>query len=119
MIYLVINQTIYSLLQLSAYACCGFIIFLAGLVAVFYFFSKYSESSTPYEDKKRVKTDEDDVGMYSSDDIGFEEEKTNGKDVSFFDKILGRKKVCDECGTELVYKKSYDSLYCPECRTFK
>lgn len=106
------------MLQLGAYACCGLIIFLAGLVAIFYLFSKYSESSSSYKDKKRVKTD-DNVGRYSSDDIGFEEEKTTGKDVSFFDKILGKKKICDECGSELIYKKNYDSYYCPECRTFK
>jgi len=108
------------MLQLGAYACCGFIIFLAGLVAVFYLFFKYSESSSPYEDKKRVEIEEEDEDRtYSSADIDYEQKKKNGKKVSFFDKVLGKKKVCDECGSELVYKKNYESYYCPDCRTFK
>lgn len=108
------------MLQLAAYACCGFIMLLAGLVAIFYISHKFSESSSPYEDKKRVEIeDEEDDRTYSSADIDYEQKKKTGKKVSFFDKILGKKKVCDECGSELVYKKSYDSYYCTDCRTFK
>lgn len=33
--------------------------------------------------------------------------------------LLGRKKECEYCGTELVYKEEYDSYYCPECHDYK
>ncbi|MGM0509839.1 MAG: hypothetical protein ACQESD_01755 [Thermoplasmatota archaeon] len=41
--------------------------------------------------------------------------KTKRKSFSFFKK----EKVCQECGTELVYREAYDSYYCPECRTYR
>ncbi len=41
--------------------------------------------------------------------------KTQWKGFRFFNK----KKVCQECGTELIYRDAYDSWYCPECHTYK
>lgn len=120
MISLITNQGPAFISSFTVYVCCGFILFIISLVAMFYFFLKYSESSSPYEDKKRVNKDkEDDYRTYSSTGMDFEKEKKKEKKVSFFDKILCKKQVCDECGSELVYKESYDSHYCPECRTFK
>lgn len=39
--------------------------------------------------------------------------------ITFIDKLLKKKKTCDECGSELEYREAYDSWYCPECHTYK
>ncbi|MFW6038310.1 MAG: hypothetical protein ACOC89_02075 [Candidatus Saliniplasma sp.] len=126
MISLITNQGGLFLYTTSIFLCCGFVFFTIALIAIFYAFYKYSESSGSYKEdhrtktKDRIETDgQGDDDRYSSSSYEFDEEKHTGKKVSFLDKILGKKKVCDECGSELIYKKSYDSYYCPECRTFK
>lgn len=71
--------------------------------------SSYSEKETDRGDKKVVK---------KSYNLG--KKKGSKKDTrSFLDKLLDRKKVCEECGTELEYRDAYESYYCPNCRTFK
>lgn len=45
--------------------------------------------------------------------------KESGKEKSsLLDKIKG-KKTCENCGSELEYKESFDSYYCPECHEYK
>ena len=61
---------------------------------------------------KRVEVKEKDI------DYTQVSKKSRSK-TSFLDKLLKKKKVCDECGTELEYREAYDSWYCPECHTYK
>lgn len=61
--------------------------------------------------------------------IGRQKDKTESSDIQYSKKReksspsflskFSRKKTCDECGTELVYKETYDSYYCPECHEYK
>ena len=99
--------------------CCGVLIFVIVLLIMFYALFKYSTSSKPYDRKEEPETyQEREAKRYKEADIDFEQKKKES-DVSFMDKVLRRKKTCEDCGSELMYKESYDSYYCPECRTFK
>lgn len=51
--------------------------------------------------------------------MSYEKDRSEKKSRKIFPKIFSKKKVCQECGTELVYRKAYDSWYCPECHTYK
>ncbi len=121
MLSYIISQISYPFLiiQGALILCCGVLIFATILLIIFYLLFKYSSSSKPYERKESSETyQQRDTERYKEADIDFEQKKKES-DVSFMDKILRRKKTCEDCGSELMYKESYDSYYCPECRTFK
>jgi len=44
---------------------------------------------------------------------------TPRKKKGVFGDLFKKKKRCDECGRELVYRKEFESYYCPECHTYK
>lgn len=120
------------------YLCCGIIIIIIIIVVVLllvFLLSNGSKSKrknnyyreSSYPDQNEGFYEEDQAGSKGFDedeghtytDTGFDKKNKRHENVSFLDRILNKKRACDDCGSELVYKKSYDSYYCPECRTFK
>ncbi|MFP4051296.1 MAG: hypothetical protein ACLFVB_06100 [Thermoplasmata archaeon] len=71
-----------------------------------------SSNTSKVEENKKVSMDDIDNKKVK---VGKE---SNKKKYSLLDKIKG-KKTCDNCGTELEYKESFDSYYCPECHEYK
>lgn len=80
---------------------------------------EFDESKKEEVSKKResaVQSDyEQKEGKVIQSEYGQEE---SGWLEGLIDSLKG-KETCDECGSELEYKESMDSYYCPECHEYK
>ena len=85
--------------------------------------SSSSEEVVDYASKQEKEIDisdikeADDHRSHNLDTEGFG--KKNRTPLSKIKRLFRKKKVCDDCGTELIYKEDYDSWYCPECHQYK
>lgn len=85
-----------------------------------YYFISFQNKKGEYTKKQREKRKQAKVKEeeFKSSGTDFAKKKRK-KNLSFIERLLGKKKTCDECGTELEYREAYDSYYCPECHTYK
>jgi len=47
------------------------------------------------------------------------EERSTKKDEGLLARVFGKKKRCETCGSELVYKSGAGSYYCTKCQEYK
>ncbi len=79
---------------------------------------KISNQKTP-EKKESKKIEPEKFEEHKEDRSYSTSSKNKSKRGFSLKSLFGKKKTCEECGTELVYKEDFESYYCPNCHSYK
>lgn len=128
--------------------CCGVIFIIIIIIVVLYFYTKkesdpairrcpickgpvmksktecqwcghkiesvYKKESADYSQEPYYGAEKKSTHTYM-DNIGKTMRRSGDKITRFF----GKKNICNDCQSALIYREEYQSWYCPECHTYK